>query len=494
MNRYQPEHGGYATNATINSGLSDGMKNPRVIPLLPKADLPNEVTAGEVESTTITQCDIAQVFARRYKDQLRFDHHAGSWYEWTGTHWAKDETARAFQFVRELGREFTTGACKPAEVKEVRKIGFASGVEKSARSDEMLAVISDEWDRNPFLLGTPAGTVDLYTGKLRQADPVDGITKLTSVGPDGNCPLWLKFLDDTFGGDAALIRFLQQWAGYNLTGDIREHALLFGTGNGGNGKGVWLNVHINILSDYATTATMESFIASSTDRHTTDIAMLRGARMVTATETEEGRQWAEARIKQLTGGDSISARFMRQDNFTFKPNFKLTIVGNHKPVLRNVDDAARRRFNIIPFNRKPSTPDRLLEEKLMGEAPAILRWMVEGCLDWQENGLVRPDSVISATDEYFEDQDLMTKWLEDECDAEPGNEYKWEPVAELFESWQSYCTKAGEKAGSTRSFGTQLVKRGFEPCRKDGKRCYAGLMRRPQPSFHQGDPSATTKF
>ena len=220
----------------------------------------------------------------------------------------------------------------------------------------------------------------MRTGLLREPDPADGITKLTVVAPDekANCPLWKKFLEETFGDDAKLIRFLQQWAGYNCTGDIREHALLFGTGNGGNGKGVWLNIHTNILKDYATTATMESFIASSTDRHTTDVAMLRGARMVTSSRLEEGRAWAEARIKQMTGGDPITARFMRQDNFTFKPNFKLTIIGNHKPQLRKgADDAARRRFNIIPFNRKPVTADKHLEEKLMLEAPGILRWIGE---------------------------------------------------------------------------------------------------------------------
>ena len=153
--------------------------------------------------------------------------------------------------------------------------------------------------------------------------------------------------------------------------------------------------------------------------------MLRGARMVTASETEEGRSWAESRIKQMTGGDPITARFMQKDFFTFQPAFKLTIIGNHKPLLRNVDEAARRRFNLVPFNRMPANVDRQLPEKLREEWPGILRWMIEGCLDWQENGLVRPDSVIRATESYFEDQDLLSQWLAEECDAEPGNNYKY---------------------------------------------------------------------
>jgi putative DNA primase/helicase len=475
---------------TINSGLYDGMKTPRVIPPCAQAQQASAIIADAevMDNGAITQDGIGRAFADRYKDRLRYDHHAGAWYEWTGTHWAKDEKSRAYQFVRELGRDFTEGA-SIAITKEVRKSSFASGVEKFARCDPALSATSETWDRDPFLLGTPAGTVDLRTGKLREPDPAHAITKLTSVAPadTADCPLWLKFLNQTFDGDAPMIRFAQQWAGYNLTGDIREHALLFGTGNGGNGKGVWLNVHANILKDYAKTATMETFISSSMDRHTTDVAMLRGARMVTATETDEGRQWAEARIKQLTGGDFVTARLMRQDNITFKPNFKLTIVGNHKPVLRNVDDAARRRFNIIPFNRKPATPDRELEQKLMAEAPAILRWMIDGCLDWQANGLVRPASVVAATAEYFEDQDLMSKWLEDECDADPGNEFKWEPIAVLFKSWSDYCQAAGEKVSNSKSLGTQLVRRDFVACRKDGKRSYAGLRLRLVPSHNEPD-------
>ena len=144
------------------------------------------------------------------------------------------------------------------------------------------------------------------------------------------------------------------------------------------------------------------------------------------------------------------------------------------------------RFNIIPFNRKPVTADKNLEQKLMQEAPGILRWMIDGCLDWRANGLVRPASVVAATESYFEDQDLMSQWLEDECDAEPGNEFKWESVALLFGSWTAYCTKAGEKLGSTKSFGNQLLKRGFDRCKKQNARSFSGLMLRLRPSSHEG--------
>jgi putative DNA primase/helicase len=281
-----------------------------------------------------------------------------------------------------------------------------------------------------------------------------------------------------------MIRFLQQWAGYCLTGDTRQHSLVFVFGNGGNGKSVFLNVLTGILADYAKTATMDAFVASHNDRHSTDLAMLHGARLVTASETEEGRQWAEARIKQLTGGDPITARFMRQDNFTFHPQFKLTIVGNHQPILRNVDDAMRRRFNLVPFTRKPERPDRQLEEKLKAEWSEILRWMIEGCLDWQTNGLTRPTGVDDATSAYFSDQDLMAQWLEDECDCEPGNEYKWATSAQLFTSWATYARRAGEEPGSQKSFGAALGKRGFVKSRKPGDRGYLGIRLKPPLAGH----------
>src|SRR3954462_11899159 len=161
--------------------------------------------------------------------------------------------------------------------------------------------------------------------------------------------------------------------------------------------------------------------------------------MVCASETEEGRAWAEVRIKQLTGGDTISARFMRQDFFEYRPQFKLTVIGNHKPVLRNVDDAARRRFNVVPFTRKPAAPDKQLETKLKAEWPAILRWMIEGCLDWQQNDLMRLQAVISATETYFSEQDTMRQWLDECCDI---GLRKSDTQDGLFKNWTEYALAA----------------------------------------------------
>ena len=384
---------------------------------------PSRRAANQNFIDLVTEDSAAMRFASLHRNKLRYCHSTGSWFVWEGTSWRLNTTGKAFQWARELAR--TLAEEHKDSVRYVTsKTSFAGEVERYARSDEAFAVTMDAWDQDPFLLGTPQGTVDLRTGALRPSRPDEGITKLTAVGPAASsvCPRWLAFLEEATGGDAEMIHLLQQWCGYSLTGDTREQSLMFVHGPGGNGKSVFLNVLTGILNDYAATAAMDTLTASKWDKHTTDLAMLRGARLVTASETEEGRAWAEARLKQMTGGDAISARFMRQDFFTYKPNFKLTIVGNHKPALKNVDEAMRRRLRIVPFVHKPVQPDRQLEEKLKEEWPCILRWMIDGARDWQTKGLVNPKSVADATDAYFSEQDTFGHWLEEECLLDPNNE------------------------------------------------------------------------
>lgn len=432
---------------------------------------------GDNSADLLTEDSAAQAFAEQESGRLLFCHSSGLWHDWTGAAWVPNRMQLAFHRARRLAREL----CKNEAPKTrylTSKTAFASGVERFCRADPAFAVTADQFDADPWLLGTPGGTVDLRTGELRPADPADRISKLTAVAPAeaADCPRWLQFLDEATGEDVELIRFLRAWCGYALTGITREHALVFVYGPGGNGKSVFLNALTGILGAYAATAAMDTFTASKGDRHPADMAMLCGARSVTASETEEGRAWAEARIKSLTGGDPITARFMRQDFFTFTPTFKLTVVGNHQPILKNVDEAARRRFRIVPFTRKPEKPDRQLEEKLKAEWPAILRWMIEGCLDWQANGLVQPQSVASATESYFADQDLFGQWLADECDVDPENDAKWESVAALYASWSAYAKAAGEDPSSVRNMGPALLKRGLRPHRLNKARGYRGIQ------------------
>jgi putative DNA primase/helicase len=428
---------------------------------------------------SLTEDGIALAFTAAHEDLLRYDHTRGKWYHWTGKSWRLDETRLAFSWCRRICRQLAKRPGLSAKtLSTMAKAATSASVERFAMSDPALAVTSSLWDNDTFLLGTPDGTLDLRTGEMRAPVPEDYITRLTAVtpAPKATCPLWLKFLAEVTNNDEGLIRFLQQWCGYTLTGDTREHALLFAHGGGGNGKGVFLNTISRIVGDYARTAAMETFTASSIDKHPTDLAMLRGARLVTASETEEGRAWAESRIKQMTGGDPIAARFMRQDFFEYIPQFKLTIIGNHKPVLRNVDDAARRRFNMVPFLFKPEQVDRQLEAKLRAEFPAILRWMIDGCLDWQKNGLIRPEVVIAATAEYFSEQDTVHQGVEDCCNLGRG---QFDTLATLFKSWSDYAIANGEKPGTAKWFSQTLGKMSCEAVKNTpgahGKRGFRGI-------------------
>ena len=419
------------------------------------------------DALDVSEDAIALAFTAKYHGAMKFDHTAGSWFRWNGDRWQKDGTDCAFHFARVIGRQLGEGK------RQICKASVAGGAERMARADPAHAVEAWQWDADPMLLGTPGGTVELRTGKLRKAHPDDNITRLTSCTPSSVTPTqWLQFLNVATGGDAALIRWLQQWLGYCLTGLTREHALLFLYGPGGNGKSVLLNTVTRILADYAATAGMDTFTAAKSDRHPTDLAMLQGARMVSASETEEGRAWAESRIKQMTGGDPITARFMRQDFFTFQPQFKLMIVGNHAPVLHNVDEAARRRFNIVPMTVKPSKPDRMLEQKLTAEGGAILGWMIAGCLDWQENGLIRPEVVTAATDDYFNDQDLFGQWLAERC--EQGSNRGTLPSL-LFNDWSAYARSAGDTPGNMRTMSDRLQRLGFRRAKANGCRMYRGI-------------------
>jgi putative DNA primase/helicase len=401
----------------------------------------------------VSEDAIALAFTETYRDTLRFDHDVGRWFRWDGASWKKDGTDLAMHYTRQFAREMSEAK------RALCKASVASGAERFARADRAHAVTNEIWDADPFLLGTPGGTVDLRTGIMTEAQPDEYISKQTEIAPEhGEPTLWLKFLHEAMNGDEEMVKFLQQWCGYCLTGDTREHALAFAHGDGGNGKGVFMNTFTRIMGDYAVTAGMETFTASRNDRHSTELAMLRGARLVTASETEEGRAWAEAKIKSITGGDPITARFMRQDNFTFRPEFKLMIFGNHTPTLRNVDDAMRRRFNIVPFTTKPDKPDRQLEVKLEAEWGQILAWAIRGCRDWLANGLSRPAAVQDATKEYFADQDLAGQWFEERCDLTPG---RFDTVAKFYADWSAFAKEHGEEPGSSKSFGQMMKKRGF---------------------------------
>ena len=336
-----------------------------------------------------------------------------------------------------------------------------AAVERLARADRRHAATVGQFDANIWLLNTPRGTVNLATGQIRAHQRHEYITKITAAGIDRSaCLIWLKFLDRVTGGDADLRLFLQRLAGYCLTGCTREHALAFFYGLGANGKSVFILTLTNLLYEYAKTAPIATFMATGNEQHPTDLAGLRGARLVTAIETEDGRRWAESKIKALTGGDKIAARFMRQDFFEFIPQFKLLIAGNHKPALRNVDEAIRRRLHLIPFNVTIPAEERdlRLAAKLEAEWPGILQWAVEGCLEWQRQGLNPPRAVLDATEAYLKAEDRLAAWIDEGCEV---GRQCLAPAGALFASWRAWCEAAEEKPGSQKAFSQALYDRGF---------------------------------
>ncbi len=320
-------------------------------------------------------------------------------------------------------------------------------------------------------------TVSLKTGEHYAPRPEDYCTKLAPVVPDPEAayPLWSTFLARVTDNDTELQDYLARVVGYWLTGHTHEHALFFLYGTGANGKGVFINTISNMMGDYATTAPMETFLSSKWERHPTEIAALRGTRLVVADEVESGRHWNESRIKQLTGGGKVKARFMRQDFFEYKPTFKICIVGNHKPSLRTVDEAIRRRLHIIPFNVTipPEERDLHLEDKLKPEWPGILNWALAGTREWRRIGLNPPEAVTKATDEYLTAEDSFAQWLED-C-TEPATGDAFESSADLFRSWKTHASEAGEEIGSQKRFANMLQDRGYLPKRTGKARGFKGI-------------------
>jgi putative DNA primase/helicase len=408
---------------------------------------------------------LALEFAERYADDLRYVAEWSKWFRWDGKRWAPDKTRHIFDLARKICRK-SAAQCNDKSNKGLASAKAVAAVERLAQCDRQLAATIDQWDADPWLLNTPGGVVDLKTGRVRHASPTDFMTKITAAAPGGPCPIWRKFLQRVTDGDEQLISYLQRVTGYALTGLTIEHVLLFLYGNGGNGKSKFIEAVSGMLGDYHTTASTETFTASHSDRHPTELANLRGARLVTAIETEANRQWAEAKIKALTGGDRISARFMRQDFFEYTPQFLLMIAGNHKPGLRAVDEAMRRRLHLVPFTVKITQEERdgELGEKLKTEWPGILQWAIEGCLQWRKIGLAPPAAVLAATAEYLDSEDALVAWIEECC--QPDLE-AFETRSALYSSFKDWAQQSNEPASSAKRFYASLEARsGIEAAQK----------------------------
>lgn len=415
----------------------------------------------------------------------------GRWMLWDVSRWAQDDALRHMTLTRAYLRQRADAiisadhesdrAAAKAEVaaKGIRSARTVAAVSGLARSNPAVAASVDEWDLDPWLLGTPAGTVDLRTGNLRPARPEDKITKLAGCSPappGSRSPLWDAFLARITDGSMPLEDYLRRFAGYALTGLVREHVFAFGYGEGQNGKSVFLDTLQKILGDYSAVIPTEMLMVSMTDRHPTEVARLRGVRLAVGSETEDGRSWAESKIKALTGGDRIAGRFMRQDLFEFDPQFKLFVIGNKMPSLHGVDKAIRRRLHLVPFTVTIPEPerDKQLKEKLVAEWPAILRWAIDGCLEWQKIELAPPEIVTVATDAYLDEEDAIGQWMADVGQVVNGKKY--ELAADLWASWKGWSKAAGEEPGTQTAFGRKLTAKGLGRGNVNGAKVRYGFL------------------
>jgi len=446
----------------------------------------DEPVASSDESVWGTEDALALAFTRRYHKDWRYVATWGRWLVWDGNRWRTEETLAATDLIRNVCRHAALKSGNPKLAAKLASAGTVSGVERLARADRRHAASTEEWDAEPWLLNTTAGVTDLRSGRERAHDRNDRMTKIATARPRGDCPTWRKFLGEITGADEPLQAYLQRVVGYALTGSTQEHAVFFLYGTGANGKSVFLNTLAAILGDYATNAPMDTFMETRNERHPTDLAGLRGARFVTAIETEQGRRWAESKIKNLTGGDKITARFMRQDFFAFFPQFKLFVAGNHKPAIRNIDEAMKRRLHLIPFTITipPEKRDKNLQQKLLAERDGILAWAVEGCLAWQRLGrLDPPQQVLDATEAYFEGEDALGRWLDERCVLASNAKSL---TSDLFADWKQWADAAGEFVGSQKRFSDLLVSRGVEKWRNViGLRGFRGVGLKASNPAHQ---------
>lgn len=433
---------------------------------------PEELCAAPELSDTA----LADKFVAQYKDSMRYVHALKRWMLFDGERWREERTLYALDCTRDICLEAPESTKQNREARALASASTRHAVLTLARADRAIAATVEQWDTHEFILNTKGniGCIDLLTGIGRAVDSLDYITKRTScaVAPTGTPhPLWTAFLNRIFDSNVEIIGFLQRYLGYCLTGSVREHQFIYGYGTGANGKSVFDETVRKIMGDYACVADMNTFLWSEKERHPADIASLCGSRLVIASETQGGRHWDEQRIKALTGGDSITARFMRGNPFTFQPTFKLLVVGNHKPRLRHVDEAIRRRLIFLPFSVTIPEAERdpLLVAKLEPEHAAILRWMIDGCIEWQRHGLVVPASIRKATESYFGDQDTIGQWLEEAVNREVGPS-AFTGTAELFCAWKEWCGSKNISPGSMKSFSEALEGRGLQKAQHSSTR------------------------
>jgi len=423
----------------------------------------------------------ARRLVAQHGQDMKFCYTWGCWFLWDGIRWVKDTTGGICRLAKNTVASIYTEAANAVDRDERKAIAkHAAKSESEARINAMIAlaesepgitVTPDQMDDNPWLLNCLNGTLDLQKGILLPHNREDLITKLAPIEYDVNaeCPTWIKFLKQILKNSEGLITFLQKAVGYCLTGDTREQVLFFLFGIGANGKSTLINIMMALLGDYAMQTPTETLMLADRGGIPNDIARLKGARFVAAVEAGEGRRMAEVLVKQLTGGDKITARFLHQEFFEYVPQCKIFLAANHKPVIKGTDQAIWRRIKMLPFTMTipEEQQDKQLLNKLKAELPGILAWAVKGCLVWQKSGLGTPEEVTAATAGYRAEMDVIAGYIDEKCHINPAATAQ---AGEIYGSYCQWCRDNGEKEQSQRKFGGALTERGFQRARGVGGR------------------------
>ncbi len=445
-----------------------------------KAKRPQNGTPDLTGPFHTTDLGNARRLVHRHGLDLRYCDPWGKWFTWDGTRWCDDDT-RAFErhakdTVLSIYQE-AYQATDPGKREELAKHAMRSEDIKRvramidlARSEPGIPVVPSQLDSNAWLLNCINGTVDLKTGKLRPHSRDDMITKLCAVSydPDAKPMLWYEFLTKIFAGRSKLIHYIQRLLGYCLTGDVSEQILPIFWGSGANGKSTLLNVILDMLGqDYAIKAASDLLMTKHNDTHPTEKADLFGRRLVACVETDENRRLAETLVKDLTGGDRVRARRMREDFWEFAPTHKPILCTNHRPVIRGTDHAIWRRIRLVPFTVviPEAEQDKQLPEKLRAELPGILAWCVAGCMEWQREGLGTPEEVKTATAEYRSEQDILGEFIQECCLVHREARTR---AGAIYQAYQAWCKRTGEQETSKSMFGRSLEERGFTSDRGTG--------------------------
>jgi P4 family phage/plasmid primase-like protien len=436
----------------------------------------------------LTDLGNAERFAARHGEGVRYCYPWRKWLVWTGARWRRDDAGRVHQLAKETVRAIYREASDAKD--EDRRKALAKHASASESETRIRAMVElskserpispDELDADPWLLNTKNGTIDLRTGELREHRREDLITKLAPVeyDPDAAAPALEAFLERVLPGEE-LRGFVQRAAGYSATGDTSEQCMFIHHGPGANGKSTFQEAVSAALGDYAMRTPTETLLVKRAGGVPNDVARLKGARFVTASETEEGRRLAESLVKDLTGQDTISARFMWAEWFDFKPTHALHLSTNHKPEIRGTDAAIWRRIRLIPWavTIPAAEQDKKLSEKLRGELPGVLAWIVRGCTEWLREGLKAPEEVRQATRAYRAEMDVLAAFLADCCQRGEDEEAF---AGELWGAWKRWCEETGERVGTQKRFGGQLAERGFLNHRdsRTGRKVWSGVSLR----------------